>query len=118
VSGEDSRRPAAGDRYTVSAGGVANCRLAHKWMRRLTSAEPDAGASGRTVAGCYVPSGEGVLYLRDRPPEFVCAASLDQTHPAPENGDNQHYGFCITLSHKFAFIWTAATPSPEKYKPS
>ena len=83
------RLPASGDRYTVSAGG----------------------------AGFYVPPGEGLLYGEDVPQGFVCAASLDQTHTPYENGDNRHNGFCVTKSHKFAFIWTAATPSPYKLKP-
>ena len=111
------RLRASGDRYTVSAGGASNCRLAHHWMRRLTSGEPDAGSSGRMHAGFYVPPGEGLLYGEDVPQGFVCAASLDQTHTADENGDNRHSGFCVTRSHKFAFIWTAATPSPYKLKP-
>ena len=111
------RLPASGDRYTVSAGGASNCRLAHQWMRRLTSGEPDAGSGGGMHAGFYVPPGEGLLYGEDVPQGFVCAASLDQTHTPYENGDNRHNGFCVTKSHKFAFIWTAAAPSPYKLKP-
>jgi hypothetical protein len=112
-----ARLPASGNHYTVSAGGIANCRLAHQWMRRLTSAEPDAGSSGRMHAGFFVPPGEGLLYGEDVPHGFVCAAALDQTNTPDENGDNRHNGFCVTQSHKFAFIWTAAMPSPYKLKP-
>jgi hypothetical protein len=56
-------------------------------------------------------------YLFESPRGYLCAASLDETNSAVEKGDNRHFGFCVTLSHKFAFIWTANTPNPEKYKP-
>jgi hypothetical protein len=109
------RLPASGNRYVIQTG--AYCQLAHKWMHRLTSAKPDAGSGGRTIAGFYVPRGEGLLYLADRPPGMVCAATVDQTKPADHNGDNLHLGSCVTQAHKFAFIWSAHTPSPYKYKP-
>jgi hypothetical protein len=112
------RLPASGNRYTVSAGGIANCRLAHEWMGRLTSGQPAVSLGGKTLDGFFIPVGEGpILIDREYPHGFLCAASLPETQPATEVGDNLHYGFCITLSHKFAFIWTAATPNPYKLKP-
>jgi hypothetical protein len=113
-----ARLPASGDRYTVSAGGIANCRLAHSWMRRLTSGQPAVSLGGKTLGGFFIPIGEGpILIDREHPRGFLCAASLAEKQPATEIGDNLHYGFCVTVSHKFAFIWTAATPSPYKLKP-
>ena len=109
------RLPASGNHYTVSAGGVANCRLAHRLMRRLTSEAPDHSLTGRRFDGIFIPPGYG--YLFDSPHGYLCAATFDQTHPATEIGDNLHVGFCVKLKHTFAFLWTAATPSPYKLKP-
>jgi hypothetical protein len=115
---EGSRTPASGNHYHVTTGSSHYCRLAHKWMHRLTSAEPDAGSGGHTIAGFFVPRGEGLVYLEDRPPGLVCVASVDETRPADEKGDNQHRGFCVPRSHRgLAFIWAPAMPSAEKNKP-
>lgn len=110
-----ARLPASGDRYTVSAGGVANCRLAHRLMQRLTSETPDRSVTGRNFDGIFIPPGYG--YLFNSPQGYLCAATFDQTHPASEIGDNLHVGFCVKLKHTFAFLFTAATPSPYKLKP-
>lgn len=48
---------------------------------------------------------------------ILTIAALDQTNTPDENGDNRHNGFCVTQSHKFALIWTAAMPSQYKLKP-
>lgn len=114
MAGEASRLPASGDRYIVSAGGKYRA-LAHKSLRRLTTATPDQALTGRMFDGFFIPPGYG--YLFQSPRGYLCAATLNETHSAIERGDNRHLGFCATLSHKFAFIWTAATPNPEKYKP-
>jgi hypothetical protein len=112
------RLPASGNRYTVSAGGPTNCRLAHEWMGRLTSGHPTTFDGGKMLDGFFIPIGDGpILSDRERPRGFLCAASLPEKQPASEVGDNLHYGFCVTLRHKFAFIWTAATPNPYKLKP-
>lgn len=113
VAGENSRLPASGDRYVVDAGGT-DCALAHKVLRRLTSALPDKALAGRRVGAFFVPPGYG--YLFQSPHGFFCAATLDQTNSATENGDNLHVGYCAHLNHRGAFSWTAATPNPEKYK--
>jgi hypothetical protein len=112
--GESSRLPASGDRYVVNAGG-ADCALAHKSMRRLTSAIPDRALTGKRVEQFFVPPGYGFLF--QSPHGFFCAATLNETHSPLERGDNRHLGYCASLNHRGSFSWTAATPNPEKYKP-
>jgi len=111
---EASRLPASGHRYVVNAGGT-DCGLAHKFMRRLTSAIPDHALTGRRVGAFFVPPGYG--YLFQSPHGFFCAATLDDANSGPERGDNRHLGYCAHLNHRGSFSWTAATPNPEKYKP-
>jgi hypothetical protein len=112
VSGD--RLPASGNRYVVNAGGT-DCGLAHKLMRRLTTAIPDRALTGRNVGAFLVPPGYG--YLRQSPTGFFCAATLNETNSPLERGDNRHLGYCAHLNHRGSFSWTAATPNPEKYKP-
>jgi hypothetical protein len=114
VPGEDSRLPASGDRYVVNAGGP-DCALAHKIMRRLTTAIPDQALTGRKVGAFFVPHGYG--YLFQSPTGFFCAATLNETNSPAERGDNRHLGYCGHLNHRGSFSWTAATPNPERDKP-
>jgi hypothetical protein len=111
---EGPRLPASGDRYVVNAGGT-DCALAHRLMRRLTTANPDRTLTGRKVGAFFVPPGYG--YLCQSPNGFFCVATLNETHSPAERGDNRHLGYCAHLNHRGSFSWTAATPSPEKYKP-
>jgi hypothetical protein len=109
-----SRLPASGNRYVVNAGGT-DCALAHKLMRRLTTAIPDKALTGRKVGAFFVPPGYG--YLFQSPNGFFCAATLNETNSPANRGDNRHLGYCARLNHRGTFSWTAATPNPEKYKP-
>ena len=117
-NGDPATLPASGNRYHVFTG--AYCRLAHKWMHRLTSAEVDVGSGGHTYEGwLHVPKGAGLLLVNDeRPPGMICMAQADQTGTVNENGDNLHIGNCVIhRSHQLAFLFTPVLPNPQKYKP-